>query len=120
MISPISKILIFFLISSCSWFSKHQDTKTLVPKNTNRPVFSEYGPTRRSGGWFTNVTEELGLSGVKSVHNYAVDLDNDGATDLVTLASNASEPEFFFWNKKKKKFEKARSRLEDSLYLTTS
>ena len=103
MTSLISRILFIFLISSCSWFQKNQEPRNFTPKNINRPTFSEYGPSRRSGGWFKDVTEQLGLTGVKSVHNYAVDLDNDGSTDLVTLASNASEPEFYFWNKKKKK-----------------
>jgi hypothetical protein len=107
--SLISKILFIFLISSCSWFQKNQEPKNFTPKNISRPTLSEYGPSRRSGGWFKDVTEQLGLAGVKSVHNYAVDLDNDGSTDLVTLASNASEPEFYFWNKKKKKFEKSYS-----------
>ncbi|MFZ4713524.1 MAG: FG-GAP repeat domain-containing protein [Bacteriovoracaceae bacterium] len=94
-------------MSSCSWFNKSQETKAVISKSVPKAVVSEFGPSRKNAGWFTDVTEDYGLKGIKAVHTYAVDLDNDGFTDIITLASNASEPEFYFWNATQKKFEKS-------------
>lgn len=105
--SSVNLIVLSLILASCSWLST-EDTKSDLKKEVKTPpTTSEFGPSRKGQGWFRDVTEKYGLMNVKAVHTYAVDLDQDGHTDIVTLASNASEPEFFFWNQKKNKFEKS-------------
>lgn len=53
---------------------------------------------------FVDKTEEYGLSGVQGVHLYAVDVNNDGATDLVVLDDFYAAPKFYLFDKKSKKF----------------
>lgn len=77
--------------------------ESIVIKETENKVMN-LGPTGQSD-IFKDVTEEYGLKGVTSVHNYAVDLNNDGYTDLVVLEDYYSVPKFFYFNPKVKKFE---------------
>lgn len=58
----------------------------------------------RSGGIFVDKTEEYGLKDVSAVHLYAVDVNNDGANDLVILDDFYASPKFYYFNKKEKKF----------------
>ncbi|MFT6545327.1 MAG: hypothetical protein ACJAT2_002661, partial [Bacteriovoracaceae bacterium] len=66
-----------------------------------------YGPTSNSAKikGFENKTLEYGLHGQSATALYAVDFDNDGFTDLVTLPSHYSSPRFFRFNKEKNLFE---------------
>ena len=48
----------------------------------------DINPEKASGDYahtFLDKTEEYGLKDVQGVHLYAVDVNNDGATDLVVL-----------------------------------
>ena len=65
-------------------------------------------PTKASGVYsntFIDKTKEYGLEGVEGVHLYAVDANNDGATDLVVLDDFIATPKFYFFNKIEKKFQ---------------
>ncbi|MEA9357934.1 VCBS repeat-containing protein [Bacteriovorax sp. PP10] len=68
----------------------------------------DINPVKASGnyaGVFVDKTEEYGLKGIQAVHMYAVDVNNDGATDLVVLDDFLASPKFYFFNKKEKKFQ---------------
>ena len=52
------------------------------------------GPTRPNNTVFADVTQETGLGGVVASRLYAVDFNNDGHTDLVTLPEHYSQAEF--------------------------
>jgi enediyne biosynthesis protein E4 len=62
-----------------------------------------YGPTVQNGG-FQDKTEEYGLGGLTAVNFNAVDLNQDGLTDLVILPTYYSRPLFFLFDPKLKKF----------------
>lgn len=90
------------LLASCS----HQATPVQIYNPDSKiaaPKF-QMGPETTSP-IFVDKTEEYGLQGVQAVHIYAVDVDHDGATDLVTMDDFYSSPKFYFFNKKTKKFE---------------
>lgn len=53
---------------------------------------------------FVDKTEEYGLKGVEAVHLYAVDVNHDGYTDLITLDDFYASPKFYFFQPKIKKF----------------
>lgn len=79
-----------------------------------RPILDIGGPREASipyditpelkGNLFVDKTREYGLEGIEGIHFYAVDANNDGATDLVVLEDFISSPKFYFMNKKEKKF----------------
>lgn len=64
----------------------------------------EMGPTKSSSDIFQDVTKQYGLEGVKAVHLYAVDVNHDGASDLITLEDFYSVPKFYIFDKNLKKF----------------
>jgi hypothetical protein len=67
----------------------------------------DINPAKASGHYahtFVDKTQEYGLQNVEGVHLYAVDANNDGATDLVVLDDFLASPKFYFFNKKEKKF----------------
>lgn len=67
----------------------------------------DINPATASGnyaGIFVDKTDEYGLKGIQGVHLYAVDANNDGATDLVVLDDFLASPKFYFFDKKDKKF----------------
>lgn len=70
-----------------------------IPYDINPAKASEH-----YAGTFVDKTEEYGLKGVQAVHMYAVDANNDGATDLVVLDDFLASPKFYFFDKKEKKF----------------
>lgn len=106
----IKKLLILFILSSCSWFDAKTGRENMSDKNKKTDPPSLFGPTKTSGNlWFQDKTKAYGLEGIKAAHLYAVDLENDGDTDLVTLSNNHAEPEFYFFDSKKKKFSKGNS-----------
>ncbi len=68
----------------------------------------DINPEKASGQYahtFVDKTQEYGLKDVQGVHLYAVDANNDGATDLVVLEDFLSIPKIYFFNIKEKKFE---------------
>ncbi|MBY0414675.1 MAG: VCBS repeat-containing protein, partial [Bdellovibrionales bacterium] len=79
----------------------------LSEQDTNHPkeIITYNGEPNTAGiDGFKDLTKEYGLDGIEAVHLYAVDVNNDGATDLVTLDDFSSAPKFYFFNKKEKKF----------------
>ncbi len=90
-----------FLVS-CS-----QEKITSVPIARKNPIKEirqiKFGPEIDSNV-FVDKTSEYGLAGVQAVHLYAVDVNNDGFTDLVTLEDFYSAPKFYLFNSKTHKF----------------
>jgi hypothetical protein len=72
------------------------------PRESSIPY--DISPEKKSDV-FVDKTIEYGLQGVKAVHLYAVDANNDGLTDIVTLDDFVASPKFYFHNKVTKKFE---------------
>lgn len=106
----IQKLFILFLFSACSWFQTKSGRDHFAEKNKKADPPSLFGPTKTSGNtWFHDRTKAYGLEGIKAAHLYAVDLENDGDTDLVTLSNNHAEPEFYFFDAKRKRFNKGAS-----------
>ncbi len=69
-----------------------------------KPVLNS-GPTLlNKSSPFIDKTAEYGLDNIKAVHLYAVDANDDGHTDLVSLEDFVASPKFYFYNKKTKKF----------------
>lgn len=103
----IKKFLIFFfcVLVSCA------DKKVQVPSSLRdiggpreQSLPYELGPEKNSHE-FKDMTKEYGLEGLEAVHLYAVDLNNDKFTDLVTLDDFVASPKFFYFNSKLNKFE---------------
>jgi hypothetical protein len=103
LISKKTFLILFICLveNSCS----HQTTIASKPEVTKVTHFN-MGPTKtsQSSPVFMDQTKEYGLEGVKAVHLYAVDVNHDGATDLVVLEDFYSVPKFYFFNKITKKF----------------
>lgn len=59
------------------------------------------------GTVFIDKTDDYGLGGVEAVHLYAVDVNRDGHTDLITKEDFYSSAKFFLFNSRTKKFESA-------------
>jgi hypothetical protein len=94
------------LLASCS----HHQVNNLPQINPSLPQppvvpLPQYsmGPETPSK-IFLDKTREYGLLGVQAVHLYAVDANNDGFTDLVTLDDYYAAPKFYFFNPKLNKF----------------
>jgi hypothetical protein len=111
-----SLILLFsfcLLIGCSSKKKKSQDpslregTEKFSKKRTKEERQVIYGPTANSAKipGFENKTLEYGLHGQSATALYAVDFDNDGHTDLVTIPNHYSQPKFFRFNKIKNSFE---------------
>jgi hypothetical protein len=54
---------------------------------------------------FKDLTVQYGLEGVKAYNFNVVDLNRDGYSDIVIIPSFYSEPQFYYFNIHKKKFE---------------
>lgn len=89
--------LLASLLASCS----HEKIIS-SPKEIEAPKYLT-GPEVPSK-YFIDKTKEYGLDGVQAVHLYAVDVDKDGFTDLVTLDDFYAAPKFYFFNSKTHKF----------------
>lgn len=63
-----------------------------------------YGPSLKSGGTFADRTHDYGLSNLTAVSFNAVDLNQDGFTDLVVLPTYYSRPKFFVFHPEQQKF----------------
>ncbi len=98
-----SKLLLALLavtLASCAE-KKIQAIKDLGPREQSIPY--DITP-ERSGAIFVDKAEEYGLKDVSAVHLYAVDVNHDGATDLVVLDDFYTSPKFYLFNKREMKF----------------
>ncbi|MFN8369728.1 MAG: VCBS repeat-containing protein [Bacteriovoracaceae bacterium] len=102
------KINIFLLatalaLQNCSSnnlnFKKKEETKSEIKNETI--ITSSISST-----YFSEKSKEYGISNIKAVRFYAVDLDKDGFVDLVTLPNDFSIPEFYFYNSTNHQFQK--------------
>lgn len=72
-----------------------------TPKPEVKPKVIDAGPSQKpTKTGFRNVSKEVGLERVVATHLYAVDWNNDGLTDLVTLPEFYAPPKFFLNNGK--------------------
>lgn len=74
-----------------------------APEKSETPVIQP-GPSNISASAFIDKTEEYGLAGISGTQFYAVDLNNNGHTDLVVLPDFFSVPDFYYFDPIKKKF----------------
>jgi hypothetical protein len=100
--------LIFKLTVLASLFASCSHEKKVIVEASKTDFVSvtkklAMGPELTSSVFIDRSTE-YGLSGVKAVNLYAVDVDHDGYTDLVTLEDYFSPPQFYFFNPTLKKF----------------
>lgn len=103
--NKVALLLLGALLSCSSREAKDPQTALIEPALTEaKPLFTDPGPTLKSATSFIDKTNEYGLEGVTGSHFYAVDLNNDGYTDLVVLPDNFSVPDFYYFDKKSNKF----------------
>lgn len=87
--------------------------KKIRPVQESPPIISAQpeltaGPTGPvKSQLFSDKTHEYGLEGIKAVNLYAADVNDDGATDLITLEDFIDTPKFYFFDKPSKKFKAA-------------
>ena len=95
----------FVLASFLASCSHQKQQRSIFPPRTLKDEAPKYltGPEVPSS-IFVDKTEEYGLKDVQAVHLYAVDVDHDGYTDLVTLDDFYAAPKFYFFNPKIHKF----------------
>lgn len=102
----VQKVLILFimasLLASCSHEKKINPVSAAVLEKVESQKYF-MGPETPSSV-FIDRTDDYGLSGVQGVHLYAVDVDRDGHTDLVTLDDFYAAPKFYLFNPAIKKF----------------
>ena len=109
--SSTSKIFYFLLIAfllSAGCADKKIRSVVEVGGPREQSIPYDINPEKASGHYahtFLDKTEQYGLKDVQGVHLYAVDANNDGATDLVVLDDFLASPKFYFFNIKEKKFE---------------
>jgi enediyne biosynthesis protein E4 len=101
--------LFFLSLFSCSHSKRFESGINAIKKKKEiaRPttlIPLKTGPSGAPSPYFVNKSKEWGLEGLSSVHNYAVDWNGDGYTDLVLLPSYFSVPNFLVYDPKQKKF----------------
>ncbi|RPJ67757.1 MAG: VCBS repeat-containing protein, partial [Alphaproteobacteria bacterium] len=95
-------ILLAGLLASCAHESKINPVVQVTSEN-EAPKKFEMGPETPSS-FFIDRTIDYGLADVQAVHLYAVDVDQDGHTDLVTLDDFLASPKFYLFTPTTKKF----------------
>lgn len=110
LISSISKKQTFKLLALASLLAGCSHEKKIIPITAPSVATKEESPKynmgpEKSSAVFIDKTEEYGLKGVQAVHLYAVDVNHDGYTDLVTLDDFYASPKFYLFNPKTNKFE---------------
>ena len=95
------------LVTSCSTLKEIPKLfEKKKEKVKRKKVEVRPGPSLEgTGTYFQDITEEVGLSGELATHIYAVDFDGDGHTDIVTLPLFYSQPKFFRYITKTKKYQ---------------
>lgn len=109
LISLISKALLLALVA-CSSSQTYLPSEAEVEENlssltkeSSKPV--SYGPTLSiTDNTFLDKTADYGLEGIEGVTFAMVDLNRDLHPDLVVMPSFFSQPRFFFFDPKEKKF----------------
>lgn len=91
-----------FVVGLCGCSLIKGNKKKKPTTKAKRKITS--GPSQKGDGSFIDVTEKYGLKGVSGVRFNAVDLNNDGFTDLVVLPSFYSQPRFFYFDSEKQIF----------------
>ena len=109
-IFSIFNILIF--LAGCSTQPIPSVVKNIKKRKPASPV--QPGPTRPNHKFFVDVTHRMGLKNIVAAKIYAIDFDNDGYTDLVTLPSSYSQAEFYRFLPSKKTWKKIPSPFESS------
>ena len=97
-----TSLLLASFLASCSHEKEMTPSRVVQPQKEEAPKYL-MGPEIPSK-IFIDKTEEYGLKDVKAVHLYAVDVDGDGFTDLITLEDFYAAPKFYFFNPKTHKF----------------
>lgn len=92
--------LLFF--AGCAQKQIRPISESMTPREQS--IAYETGPEKPSSAIFVDMAEAYGLKGVKAVHLYAVDVNHDGATDLITLEDFYAAPKFYYFDKSQKKF----------------
>lgn len=101
---------IFILIAACSNVKKTNDEKLIqIPKNEEIILIS---PKKNTDLFFKNEASSYGLSGLKTIHSYAIDLNQDNFDDLVFIDDYFSTPKFYLFDTTLKKFIKSDSHFE--------
>ena len=95
-------IVLASFLASCS-HEKKKEVQAVHPVVEVSPVYN-MGPDLASSTVFLDKTKEYGLEGVQAVHLYAVDVNHDGFTDLITLDDFYAAPKFYLFNPLIKKF----------------
>lgn len=99
----LSIIFIPFLFFSCS--RKTISNQEIVQKVEEKKRKVIDGPTNKiKNSRFQDSTKEWGLDNLKALRIYAVDWNNDGHTDLVTLKNYYDHPNFFRFDNKVGRF----------------
>lgn len=100
----IKHLIFWILLISWACSSAPKVDKKKSPKKKRGTQYN-LGPTKPQKNHFIESSEKYGLGAISSIHNYVIDLNNDGFSDLVILPKYYSIPKFFYFNPKKKKFE---------------
>jgi hypothetical protein len=96
-------LVLILLLNGCSRKTVSNQEISSKPQEKKRTTID--GPTAISKkAPFRDATETWGLEKIKALRLYAVDWDDDGDTDLVTLNSYYDHPKFYRFDSKLKKF----------------
>ena len=107
--------LLLLLLVSCSIFKDkdhEQDVLGSALKTMENQRTVNYGPSLKASTEFIDKTEQYGLKDLDATYIGAIDLNEDNFTDLVLIREYFSQPEFYFFNPSKNKFEKTESLFE--------
>ena len=94
----LSTFNLLLFLSGCAHQTPTPGPKPSVPQRMVKvrqpasPILP--GPTRPSDKFFADVTRSMGLEDIAATKLYAIDFNNDGHTDLVTLPEHYSQAEF--------------------------
>lgn len=115
---PIMLALLGLLVSGCAE-KRIRPLKEAIFKSSKKSQYN-FAPENPST-IFIDKSKDYGLENIEGVHLYAVDVNNDGHTDLVVLDDFVAHPKFYIFNNEIKKFEKMENPFAEILrasYLT--
>ncbi len=95
------------LAASCSQVAPKQKKEIPAESQPNSiaPVSRTSSQENSLELFLKESSADFGFHKVKSLRNYAVDLNNDGASDLVTLSHDPARPKFWLFDKATKQFQ---------------